>query len=141
MDAHEPGQGTAARGPCQRRRRLSRSYATFVNQKNVYVKQGFTAEATSTDARRTPARGGADEDAVEAPRRSPPPPLSASGSARREDVERERVVALRHGRELSRLESRADHRVSSLRRYVEALGGEIEITAIIGTRRVKLTDV
>jgi predicted transcriptional regulator len=43
--------------------------------------------------------------------------------------------------ELSRLESRADHRVSSLRRYVEALGGEIEITAIIGSRRVKLTDV
>ena len=43
--------------------------------------------------------------------------------------------------ELSRLESRADHRVSSLRRYVEALGGEIEITAIIGGRRVKLTDV
>ena len=43
--------------------------------------------------------------------------------------------------ELSRLESRADHRVSSLRRYVEALGGEIEITAIIGNRRVKLTDV
>jgi predicted transcriptional regulator len=43
--------------------------------------------------------------------------------------------------ELSRLESRADHRVSSLRRYVEALGGEIEITAIVGSRRVKLTDV
>src|SRR5215468_7547197 len=43
--------------------------------------------------------------------------------------------------ELSRLESRADHRVSSLRRYVEALGGEIEITAVIGNRRVKLTDV
>jgi predicted transcriptional regulator len=43
--------------------------------------------------------------------------------------------------ELSRLESRSDHRVSSLKRYVEALGGEIEITAIIGGRRVKLTDV
>jgi predicted transcriptional regulator len=43
--------------------------------------------------------------------------------------------------ELSRLESRADHRVSSLRRYVEALGGEIEITAIVGARRIKLTDV
>jgi predicted transcriptional regulator len=43
--------------------------------------------------------------------------------------------------ELSRLESRGDHRVSTLRRYVEALGGEIEITAVIGTRRVKLTDV
>jgi predicted transcriptional regulator len=43
--------------------------------------------------------------------------------------------------ELSRLESRADHRISTLRRYVAALGGEIEITAIIGKRRVKLTDV
>jgi predicted transcriptional regulator len=43
--------------------------------------------------------------------------------------------------ELSRLESRADHRVSSLKRYVEALGGELEITAIIGGQRVKLTDV
>ena len=43
--------------------------------------------------------------------------------------------------ELSRLESRADHRISTLRRYVEALGGEIEITALIGKRRVKLTDV
>ena len=43
--------------------------------------------------------------------------------------------------ELSRLESRADHRISTLRRYVEALGGEIEITAVIGKRRVRLTDV
>jgi predicted transcriptional regulator len=43
--------------------------------------------------------------------------------------------------ELSRLESRADHRVSSLRRYVAALGGDIEITAVIGKRRIKLTDV
>jgi predicted transcriptional regulator len=43
--------------------------------------------------------------------------------------------------ELSRLESRSDHRISTLRRYVEALGGEIEITAVIGKRRVKLTDV
>jgi predicted transcriptional regulator len=43
--------------------------------------------------------------------------------------------------ELSRLESRGDHRISTLRRYVEALGGTIEITAIVGARRVKLTDV
>ena len=43
--------------------------------------------------------------------------------------------------ELSRLESRADHRISTLRRYIAALGGEIEITALIGKRRVKLTDV
>jgi predicted transcriptional regulator len=43
--------------------------------------------------------------------------------------------------EMSRLESRGDHRISTLRRYVEALGGEIEITAVIGRRRIKLTDV
>ena len=43
--------------------------------------------------------------------------------------------------ELSRLEGRADHRISTLRRYVEALGGELEVSAIIGKRRVKLTDV
>ncbi len=43
--------------------------------------------------------------------------------------------------ELSRLEARGDHRISTLRRYIEALGGEIEITAVIGKRRVKLTDV
>jgi predicted transcriptional regulator len=43
--------------------------------------------------------------------------------------------------ELSRLESRADHRVSTLRRYVEALGGELEIAVLVGKQRVKLTDV
>ena len=43
--------------------------------------------------------------------------------------------------ELSRMESRLDHRVSSLRRYLQALGGDIEVTAVIGNRRVKLTDV
>jgi hypothetical protein len=43
--------------------------------------------------------------------------------------------------ELSRLESRGDHRISTLRRYVEALGGELEVAAIFGGRRVKLTEV
>lgn len=43
--------------------------------------------------------------------------------------------------ELSRLESRADHRISTLRRYVDALGGKLEITAVFGKKRVKLTDV
>lgn len=43
--------------------------------------------------------------------------------------------------ELSRLESRADHRISTLRRYVEALGGKLEISALIGKRRIKLNDV
>jgi predicted transcriptional regulator len=43
--------------------------------------------------------------------------------------------------ELSRLESRGDHRVSTLRRYVEALGGELEIAVVVGKRRLKLTDI
>jgi hypothetical protein len=42
--------------------------------------------------------------------------------------------------QLSRLESRNDHLTSTLRRYVEALGGELEITAVIGGRRVKIRD-
>jgi hypothetical protein len=42
--------------------------------------------------------------------------------------------------ELSRLESRNDHLTSTLRRYVEALGGTLEITAIFGKLRVKLKD-
>jgi len=40
--------------------------------------------------------------------------------------------------ELSRLENRPDHLTSTLRRYVEALGGKLEITAVFGNRRVKL---
>jgi predicted transcriptional regulator len=42
--------------------------------------------------------------------------------------------------ELSRLEARDDHLTSTLRRYVEALGGRLEVTAVFGKRRVKLTD-
>lgn len=42
--------------------------------------------------------------------------------------------------ELSRVESRSDHLTSTLRRYIEALGGELEITAVFGGRRVKITD-
>ncbi len=40
--------------------------------------------------------------------------------------------------ELSRLEARGDHLTSTLRRYVEALGGKLEISAVFGDRRVKL---
>jgi len=43
--------------------------------------------------------------------------------------------------ELSRLEARDDHRISTLRRYVEALGGRLEVAAVFGARRVKLTEV
>ena len=40
--------------------------------------------------------------------------------------------------ELSRLERRPDHLVSTLRRYVESLGGELEVTAVVGKKRVRL---
>ncbi len=40
--------------------------------------------------------------------------------------------------DVSRVERGRDHLVSTLRRYVEALGGELEITARLGDRRVRL---
>jgi predicted transcriptional regulator len=41
--------------------------------------------------------------------------------------------------ELSKLERRSDHLVSTLRRVVGALGGEIEVTAVFKNKRVKLS--
>ena len=43
--------------------------------------------------------------------------------------------------QLSRLESRKDHLISTLRKYVRALGGEIEVMALIRGRRISLRDV
>lgn len=43
--------------------------------------------------------------------------------------------------ELSRLERRDDHLLSSLRRFVEALGGELEVVARFGDKCVKLHGV
>jgi hypothetical protein len=40
--------------------------------------------------------------------------------------------------EVSQLERRPDHLLSTLRRYVTALGGELEIIATFGDRRVRL---
>lgn len=40
--------------------------------------------------------------------------------------------------ELSRIEAREDHLTSTLRRYVEALGGELEINVKIGGKRIRL---
>src|SRR5689334_16355522 len=40
--------------------------------------------------------------------------------------------------ELSRLERRDDHLLSTLRRYVAALGGELEVVAILGDKRIPL---
>jgi hypothetical protein len=43
--------------------------------------------------------------------------------------------------ELSRAERREDHLISTLRRYVEALGGELEVIARFGDKMVKLHGV
>jgi len=40
--------------------------------------------------------------------------------------------------EISRIESRSDYRLSTLQRYVAALGGELEVVACFGNRRVRL---
>jgi DNA-binding XRE family transcriptional regulator len=40
--------------------------------------------------------------------------------------------------EISRLEKRDDYRLSTLREYVHALGGHLEIVAKLGNRRVRL---
>jgi DNA-binding transcriptional regulator YiaG len=42
--------------------------------------------------------------------------------------------------QLSKMERREDHRLSTLRRYVEALGGNLEICAVINGRRIKLAE-
>jgi len=64
--------------------------------------------------------------------------------ALRQDLELTQVAVSRAASmtqsELSRLESRSDHLTSTLRRYVEALGGQLEVAAVFGGRRVKLTD-
>ena len=40
--------------------------------------------------------------------------------------------------ELSKLERREDHRISTVRRYVAALGGELEIVAVVDGKRILL---
>jgi predicted transcriptional regulator len=43
--------------------------------------------------------------------------------------------------QLSRVERRSDHLVSTLRKYVRALGGEVEVIARIDDRQIVLSDV
>ncbi len=43
--------------------------------------------------------------------------------------------------ELSRAERRDDHLLSTLRRYVEALGGELEVVAVLDDKRITLRGV
>ena len=42
---------------------------------------------------------------------------------------------------LSRMERREDNPIAALRRYVQALGGEIEVVAVLGNKRITLNGV
>lgn len=42
--------------------------------------------------------------------------------------------------QLSKLERRPDHRISTLRRYVAALGGQLEVTAVVDGKRIRLSE-
>lgn len=42
---------------------------------------------------------------------------------------------------LSKIEASEDHKLSTVRRYVEALGGELEVVAVVGNKRLKLVGV
>src|SRR5262245_22604322 len=42
---------------------------------------------------------------------------------------------------LSRMERREDNPIAALRRYVHALGGEIEVVAVLGNKRITLNGV
>ncbi|MCB0241435.1 MAG: helix-turn-helix transcriptional regulator [Anaerolineae bacterium] len=41
--------------------------------------------------------------------------------------------------QLSKMERREDHRISTVRRYVAALGGELEIVAVVDGKRILLS--
>ena len=41
--------------------------------------------------------------------------------------------------QLSKMERREDHRISTVRRYVVALGGELEIVAVVDGKRILLS--
>lgn len=43
--------------------------------------------------------------------------------------------------QLSRFENRDDHKLSTLRRYVEALGGQVEVVAVLDNKRITLVGV
>lgn len=52
-------------------------------------------------------------------------------------VELARAIESTQG-QVSRIESREDMKLSTLRRYIEALGGKLEVTAVVHGRRVQL---
>lgn len=52
-------------------------------------------------------------------------------------VELARAAAMTQG-QVSTIEHGTDHLVSTLRRCVRALGGDIEVIAVVGDKRVKL---
>jgi predicted transcriptional regulator len=60
--------------------------------------------------------------------------------AERTQVEMAKRVGVPQG-EISKVEGRTSHRVAIVRRYVEALGGSLEVHAVIKRKRILLRDV
>jgi len=54
--------------------------------------------------------------------------------------EMSRLVEMSQG-QVSMTERRSDHLLSTLRRYVEALGGELEVVASFGDKRIRLSGI
>ncbi len=52
-------------------------------------------------------------------------------------VEAAELLSMTQG-QVSQLESRRDHLLSTLRRHIEALGGHLEVTAVVGDKRIRL---
>jgi hypothetical protein len=127
----------------------------------LVVAEGLSAaefQRWLADAALGPGRGRVTVASAEA---TPPPETFRRGGARRRRPEGRQVsMTLRALREsagrtqrevarrvsmtqpqLSRVEARRDHLISTLRRYVEALDGNIEIVAVVGGARVVLQHV
>jgi DNA-binding XRE family transcriptional regulator len=43
--------------------------------------------------------------------------------------------------QISQIEKQDNHRLSTLRKYVEGLGGELEVVAVLGNKRITLIGV
>ena len=55
-------------------------------------------------------------------------------------VELAKELDMHQGR-ISDFESRGDHLLSTLRRYIEALGGELEVRAVFGDKTIRLRGI
>ena len=98
----------------------------------------FTAELTPSGR-----PGRKDRSAMTTPKAPPVIPMTLRAlraSMARTQGEMARRMAMTQP-QLSRVEARRDHLISTLRKYVRALGGRIEVAALVDGTRIVLQDV